>query len=237
MKTLLAMGIGLELALSGAFTAAGEDAGDEQARKEVREVMKRLQTRYEKTKDLQADFTQKTTIEGFERPMTSSGKVYIKKPGRLRWHYLEPSSEDIYVDRDDVKVYVPEHKQVMVGKLTQMAASRAPLELLQGAAKLDASFDAEPTSGKGRGVGGIRLVTLVPKSHDGEAHGTVQKIVVEVFPKTYYIRSLSLYEASGNVSSFEFSSLESNIGLGDDLFLPKFPPDVEVVKAPVLSAP
>ncbi|HTL62895.1 MAG TPA: outer membrane lipoprotein carrier protein LolA [Nitrospira sp.] len=237
MKRFSAIAIGLVLALGGGFPAAGEDAGDEQARKEVREVMKRLQARYERTKDLQADFTQKTTIEGFERPMTSSGKVYIKKPGRLRWHYLEPSSEDIYVDRDDVKVYVPEHKQVMVGKLTQMAASRAPLELLQGAAKLDASFDAEPTSGKGRGVGGIRLVTLVPKSHDGEAHGTVQKIVVEVFPKTYYIRSLSLYEASGNVSSFEFSSLESNIGLGDDLFLPKFPPDVEVVKAPVLSAP
>ena len=237
MKKSWAIGIVLVLALGVGFRAAGEDVGDEQARKEVREVMKRLQARYEKTKDLQADFTQKTTIEGFERPMTSSGKVYIKKPGRLRWHYLEPSSEDIYVDRDDVKVYVPEHKQVMVGKLTQMAASKAPLELLQGAAKLDASFDAEPTSGKGRGIGGIRLVTLVPKSHDGETHGTLQKIVVEVFPKTYYIRSLSLYEASGNVSNFEFSSLESNLGLGDDLFVPKFPPDVEIVKAPVLSAP
>jgi outer membrane lipoprotein carrier protein len=237
MTKLLLMVIGMLLSVQSARPAFAQDGGDEQARKEVREVMKRLQARYEKTKDLQADFTQKTTIEGFERPMTSSGKVYIKKPGRLRWHYLEPSSEDIYVDRDDVKVYVPEHKQVMVGKLTQMAASKAPLELLQGAAKLDASFDAEPTSGKGRGVGGIRLVTLVPKAHDGETHGTVQKIVVEVFPKTYYIRSLSLYEASGNVSNFEFSSLESNIGLGDELFLPKFPADVEVVKAPVLSAP
>src|SRR5689334_17593379 len=93
MKTLLAMGMGLVLALGGAFPAAGEDAGDEQARKEVREVMKRLQARYEKTKDLQADFTQKTTIEGFERPMTSSGKVYIKKPGRLRWRSEEHTSE------------------------------------------------------------------------------------------------------------------------------------------------
>ena len=77
----------------------------------------------------------------------------------------------------------------------------------------------------------------MPKSHDGETHGSVQKIVVEVFPATYFIRTLSLYEASGNVSNFEFSSLESNIGLGDNLFLPKFPPDVEIVKAPVLSAP
>jgi outer membrane lipoprotein carrier protein len=237
MMRLWVLVIGAVLAVSVSYPVLGEDGGDEQARKEVREVMKRLQARYEKTKDLQADFTQKTTIEGFERPMTSSGKVYIKKPGRLRWNYLDPSAEDIYVQGDDVKVYVPEHKQVLVGKLTHMAASRAPLELLQGAAKLDASFEAEPTPGKSRGVGGIRLVTLVPKSHDAEAHGTVQRIVVEVFPKTYFIRSLSLHEVSGNVSNFEFSSLQSNIGLDDDLFVPKFPPDVEVVKAPVLTQP
>ncbi|HET8720850.1 MAG TPA: outer membrane lipoprotein carrier protein LolA [Nitrospira sp.] len=230
------LAVGAVLAVTVAPPVMGDDAVDEQARKEVREVVKRLQARYEKTKDLQADFTQKTIIEGFERPMTSSGKGYIKKPGRLRWNYLEPSTEDIYVDRDDVKVYVPEHKQVLVGKLTNMAASRAPLELLQGAAKLDASFDAEPTPGNGRGVGGIRLVTLVPKSRDGEAHGTMQKVVVEVFPKTYFIRSLALYEVSGNVSNFEFSSLQWNVGLDDDLFVPKFPPDVEVVKAPVLSS-
>ena len=76
------------------WTLATEEETDEQARREVREVVKRLQARYEKTKDLQADFTQKTTIEGFERPMTSSGKVYIKKPGRLRWNYLDPSTEE-----------------------------------------------------------------------------------------------------------------------------------------------
>ncbi|HSB46027.1 MAG TPA: outer membrane lipoprotein carrier protein LolA [Nitrospira sp.] len=225
------------LALTLSSVALAEDAVDEQARKEVREVVKRLQARYEKTKDLQADFTQKTTIEGFERSMNSSGKVYIKKPGRLRWNYLDPSTEDIYVQGDDVKVYVPEHKQVLVGKLTQMAASKAPLELLQGAAKLEESFDVEPTPGKGRGVGGIRLLTLLPKSREGEAHRTLQKIVVEVFPKTYYIRTVSLYEISGNVSNFEFSSLQTNVGLGDDVFNPKLPADVEVVKAPVLNQP
>lgn len=217
------------------FSAEGES--DEVAWKEVQEVVKQLQTRYEKTKDLQADFTQKTMIEGFERSIASSGKVYIKKPGRLRWNYLDPSVEDIYVNRDDVKVYVPEHKQVLVGKLTQMAASKAPLELLLGAAKLAESFDIEPTPGKGRGVGGIRLLTLLPKAREGEAGRSLQRIVLEVFPKTYFIRTLSLHEASGNVSSFEFSSLQPNVGLGDALFDFKVPPGVEVVKAPVLNGP
>jgi len=126
---------------------------------------------------------------------------------------------------------------VLVGKLTQMAASKAPLELLLGAAKLEESFDIEPTPGKGRGVGGIRLLTLLPKSREGEAGRSLQRIVLEVFPKTYFIRTLSLHEVSGNVSNFEFSSLQPNIGLGDSLFDLKLPPGVEVVKAPVFSAP
>lgn len=223
------------LLLTPVFAAADEDS--EKALKEVREVVKQLQSRYEKTKDLQADFTQKTTIEGFDRAITSTGKVYIKKPGRLRWNYLDPSVEDIYVNSDDVKVYVPEHRQVLVGKLTQMAASKAPLELLLGAAKLDESYEIEPTPGKGRGVGGIRLLTLLPKSQEGEAGRSLQRIVLEVFPKTYFIRTVTLHEMSGNVARFEFSSLQSNIGLGDAVFDLKLPADVEVVKAPVFSAP
>lgn len=214
--------------------AAGEDA-DEKAVKEVREVVKQLQARYEKTKDLQADFTQKTMIEGFERPLTSTGKVYIKKPGRLRWNYLDPSIEEIYVNRDDVKVYVPEHKQVLIGKLTQMAASKAPLELLQGAARLTESFDVSPAAGNGRGVGGIRQLNLVPKATAGDPNRSLQRIVVEVYPKTYFIRTVALHELSGNVAQFEFSAPQANMGLGDELFELKFPADVEVVKAPVLN--
>lgn len=216
---------------------AADGAKGEKTTQEVRDVVKQLQMRYEKTTDLQADFSQKTKIEGFERPVTSSGKVYIKKPGRLRWDYLDPATEQIYVNQDDVKVYVPEHKQVLVGKLTHMAASKAPLELLQGAAKLDESFEIEPTKGRERGATGLPLLTLIPKGKEHESTQNLQKIVVEVFPKTYYIRTVSLYEISGNVAIFEFSNLKPNLGLGNEVFDFKTPPDAEVMKAPVLNGP
>jgi outer membrane lipoprotein carrier protein len=221
-----------------ATVAWGGVASDgDKAWHEARDVVKQIQARYEKTKDLQADFVQTTKIEGFERPVTSSGRVYIKKPGRLRWDYLDPATEQIYVMQDDVKVYVPEHKQVLVGKLTQMAASNAPLELLQGAGKLDESFDIQPTTGKERGTGGIRLITLLPKDKEHESTRNLQRIVVEVFPKTYFLRTVSLHEISGNVATFEFSALKPNQGLGNEVFDFKAPPDVEVVKAPVLNGP
>jgi outer membrane lipoprotein carrier protein len=216
---------------------AADGPSNEKALQEVREVVKQLKARYEKMNDMQADFSQKTKIEGFERPVTSAGKVYIKKPGRLRWDYLDPAVEQIYVNQDDVKVYVPEHKQVLVGKLTQMAASKAPLELLQGAAKLDESFEIEPTTGKDPGVGGMPLITLIPKAKERESAQNLQRIVVEVFPKTYFIRTVSLHEVSGNVAVFEFSNLKPNLGLGNEVFDFKTPADVEVVRAPVLNGP
>ena len=216
---------------------ADEQAVDAQALQEVQEVVKKIQVRYEKTKDLQASFTQKTRIEGFSTPVVSAGRFYIKKPGRLRWDYIEPATEEIYVNKDDVKMYVPEHKQVLVGKLTYMAASQAPLQLLQGVAKLDEEFDIEPTADKERGAGGIPLVSLTPKQGRAEPERAIQRIVIEVQPKTYFLKTIALHEVSGNIATFEFTELKPNSGLKDELFDFKAPPDVEIVRAPVLSRP
>ncbi|GKS56997.1 outer-membrane lipoprotein carrier protein [Nitrospira sp.] len=212
-------------------------AEDEKALKEVRSVVHKLQARYEKTKDLQAEFTQKTKVEGFSTPITSSGRLQIKRPGRLRWDYLDPSREEIYVNQDDVKMFVPEHQQVLVGKLTQMSASKAPLQLLQGIAKLDSEFDITPAPGDARGAGGLPLVNLVPRGGEGQTVRPYQAIVLEVHPKTSYIKSLTLHELSGNVSTFEFSNVKANSGIQDSVFEFTVPPGVEVVRAPTFRAP
>jgi outer membrane lipoprotein carrier protein len=217
--------------------AADEGKVGSKEQKEVLEVVKKLQGRYEQTKDLQADFQQTTRIEGFATPLTSSGRMSIKKPGLLRWDYREPTVEEIYVTRNEVMMYVPEHKQVLVGKLTQMAASQAPLQLLQGVAKIEEEFEIESTRGGERGEGGLPLITLTPKSTEPDASRSVSKLVVEVQSKTYFIKAVAIHEVSGNISTFLFSSLKPNTGLKSDLFEFKVPAGVEVVKAPTLSPP
>lgn len=222
--------------LSG-YAVAAEERQDDKASKEVREVVKKIQARYEKTKDLQAEFRQITKIEGFATLLTSSGNLFIKKPGKLRWDYREPDVQEIYVNGNDLMMYVPQHKQVLVGKLTQMAASQAPLQLLQGAAKLEEHFEAQATLGGERGEGGVPLVTLIPREAGPESVKTVVRIVVEVQPKTYFIKTVSIHEVSGNVATFQFSNLQPNTGLKEALFEFAVPAGVEVVKAPALGPP
>jgi len=216
---------------------AADNAKMPVAPEEIREVVKRIQARYERTRDLQADFTQSTTIEGFATPIVSSGRVYIKKPGRLRWDYLDPAVEQIYVLQNKVIIYVPEHQQVLVGKLTHMAASQAPLQLLQGIAKLDEEFDIVPTIGVKRGEGGIPLITLLPKHEGHESVQAVKHIVLGVQPKTYFVKTVSIHEISGNVATFQFTNLRANIGLTNAVFDFEVPDGVEVVNAPALNPP
>lgn len=216
---------------------AAEEQSGEKGLREVREVVKKIQARYEQTRDLQAEFRQVTRIEGFATPLTSSGNLMIKKPGKLRWDYREPDVQEIYVNGDDLMMYVPQHKQVLVGKLTQMAASQAPLQLLQGAAKLEQHFEAQATPGGERGEGGIPLVTLIPKDAGPESVRTVARIVVEAQPKTYFIKTVSIHEISGNIATFQFTNLQPNTGLKAALFEFAVPAGVEVVKAPALGPP
>lgn len=224
--------------LDGIMVLAADESHEEDKQlRAVRGVVKKLQARYERTRDLEADFTQMTRIEGFATPISSNGRLYIKKPGRLRWDYLDPNVEEIYVNGNEVMMYVPEHKQVLVGNLTQMAASQAPLQLLQGMARLEEEFEVIPTDGGKRGEGGVPLVTLVPRQVESESVRTIERIVLEVQPKTYFIRSVSIHEISGNVSTFEFNNLKPNTGLKSALFEFAVPAGVEVVKAPALRPP
>ena len=197
--------------------------------KQIRDLVQQVDAQYARTKDFQAEFVQETRIEGFDTPLRSSGRVYIKKPGKLRWDFLEPSVEEIYVQGDQLEMYVPEHQQVLKGSLTRMVATKAPLMLLQGAGKLEEHFDVEPTGDGERGTGGLPLLTLIPKRGTQPTDSPISRIVSEIQPKTFFIQTVRLHETSGNVSTYRFTHFKANTGLEDKLFTLVPPKGVVVI--------
>lgn len=197
-------------------------------------LVEKVEAQYAKTKDLQADFTQETRFEGFETGFSSSGKLYLKKPGLLRWDYLEPSVEQIFVNEDQVMMYSPHHQQVVKGTLTQIAASKGPLALLQGVGTLSEQFTVLDTSTEGSGQQAIPVLTLEPKP-DGQGPATLKKIVLKLLPDTYLIQEMTLFEVSGNVSRVTFDHIQVNKGVASDLLTFELPPDVVVVEMPTIN--
>ena len=195
------------------------------------DMVGRVDDRYAKTQDLQGDFTQETIIEGFESGFKSTGKFYLKKPGLLRWDYLEPSKEHIYVDGDAVMMYVPEHQQVVKGTLTQIAASKGPLALLLGVGTLSQQFNVLESSEPIKDSKKLSDLTLIPKP-DGDTAPTIKKIELQLFPDSHLIRTMTIFESSGNISRVHFDHIQVNKGLSADLLKFTVPSDVVVVDFP-----
>lgn len=197
----------------------------------MQDIVGKVDARYAQTKDLQADFVQETILEGFTTGFTSSGRLYLKKPGLLRWDYLHPSEEQIYVNGDQVMMYVPEHQQVVKGALTQMAASKGPLALLQGAGNLSQQFTILESADGSKNNEKFPSLTLVPKPV-GKTPPTIKKIVLKLFPDTYFIQGITLFEVSGNISHVMFDHIQANTGLSSSQLTFDVPPDVVVVELP-----
>lgn len=197
----------------------------------MEDLVGKVDARYAQTQDLQADFIQETILEGFTTGFTSSGRLYLKKPGLLRWDYLHPSEEQIYVDGDQVMMYVPEHQQVVKAALTQMAASKGPLALLQGAGNLSQQFTILESANGSKDGGEFPSLTLVPKPV-GHTPPTIKKIVLKLFPDSYFIHGITLFEVSGNISRVMFDHIQANTGLSSSQLTFEVPPDVVVVELP-----
>jgi len=197
----------------------------------VDDVVRRVDDAYAKTQDLQGEFTQETIIEGFETGFQSTGRFYLKKPGLLRWDYLQPSEEHIYVDGDAVMMYVPEHQQVVQGTLTQIAASKGPLALLLGVGKLAEQFTVLEAADVSEEQAELPTVMLVPKP-DGDTAPTIKKIVLQLFPDSYLIQVMTLFDTNGNISLVRFDHIRVNQGLDTNLLKFTLPPDVVVVDFP-----
>ena len=198
-------------------------------RSSVEDLANKIESRYEKTIDLSADFTQTLRIEGFQTPMQSSGRVSIKKPGRLYWEYRDPQKEYIYVNGERVAFYTPAHNQVIQATLSRLAGSRTPLHLLQGATRLREHFELEPIERmEGPSDDGFQWLGLRPKEDGGVE--SKRHIVIGVDSQTHYIRTVVMHEPNGNVTTIHFSNVTANSKLPDSLFQCDMPADVEIIQ-------
>jgi outer membrane lipoprotein carrier protein len=187
-------------------------------------VIQKIQTVYETTHDLQADFQQTTRFEGFETEVASTGRLYLKKPGMLRWDYISPNQDQVTVNQDRIWIFSPELKQVIVSPFAALSDSQMPLHLLTGMGRLDQDFEVRWTDPPKRQEG--LALTLRPK----DSRAGLEKIEMEVSPEQYYITRLALFENNGNTSHFTFSRIKTNKGLSDKLFIFTAPQGVEVIE-------
>jgi len=204
-QVIVRMGLSALLVLLGAAAAAASPAG------EVEGYLNGLAT-------WSADFTQ-TIDDGHGKVMRSAaGKLYLKKPGRFRWDYSQPSEQLILADGKQIWFYDKDLAQANVRSM-DASLSNTPAVLLSGNSSVSSQFDvtALPPSD------GLDWYQLIPKRADTDFQ------LVRIGFRKGELASMFLADKLNQITQLTFSNSKRNAKFASDLFSFVPPPGVDVI--------
>lgn len=188
------------------------------------ELTRALQKKYDGIRDLTADFVH--TYEGgvLRQRTTERGRVFIKKPGKMRWEYRVPEEKLFVSDGRRLYSYIPADRQVIVGSMPAEDQATTPMLFLAGAGNLLRDFtvayaDRRPAPPD------RYVLTLTPKQSEPE----VEWLTLVVDRGTLRILQLATRDWQGGTSTLTFTNLQENPRLSDRLFSFSIPSGVDVI--------
>src|SRR5271167_938889 len=179
------------------------------AQTDVHAIADKVDQRYNHMQTLEAQFAE--TYSGAGMTRTESGRLTLKKPGRMRWDYDEPRPKMFLTDGSTAWFYVPGERQVRRTPVKQIEDLRSPLRYLLGKTKLEKEFvglaiasDAKPANS------GDIVLRGVPKG----LQERVSQTLLEVTPEGLITR-IVVEEMDGSVTEFRFLQQKENVQIGD----------------------
>jgi len=188
------------------------------------EVVRGIEAQYGKMTDLRAEFSQTAFNKSLNQNLPAQGTVYLKKGGKLRWEYSQPTPHEIVSDGKKLWVYTPSLNQVNVGEAPEVLAGPAG-SFLAGLGKLREHFSvrflnpAQPIDAEGNYV-----LDLTPK----HPLPTLSRLILAV-GKEFQLKKAVVHDQFENTVTMKFAKLAVNSNLPDKLFTFVAPQGVSTV--------
>jgi len=190
-------------------------------------IVRKVQERYDTTRDFTADVTQEMTIASLGKTTTAHGTMAFKRPGKMRWDLTQGDEQVIVADGETLWLYQPKEKQVLKAPFDAAFRATTPISFLTGVGKIAQDFDVS-ADGEDEKAGVLYLM-LVPRRDNA----SVGKLRLSVARDSGEIRGGEIHDPLGNVSRLRFDHIKRNVGLGDEQFVFQVPPGVDVISAPI----
>jgi outer membrane lipoprotein carrier protein len=178
-------------------------------------VIRGVEGAYGKMTDLRGEFTQSALNKSLNQTIDAKGVVYLKKGGKLRWEYVEPTRQEIVSDGKTIWIHTPQLNQVNTGAAPEALSGPAG-SFLSGLGKLRQHFNvrflnpAQPTDADGNVV-----LDLTPK----QPLPTLARLVLSLDANSYDVRKAVVYDQFENTVTMTFTKVAVNTGLPDKLFV------------------
>lgn len=168
---------------------------------------------------LQAEFKQVGFDESGRPNKTSYGMFYLQKPGKFRWEYQKPFTQQIVSNSGKVWFYDADLEQVTVKRVDQSLGS-TPALLLSGEVSLEQNFIITEQGGDGD----MAWIRLEPKDKDT----TFKYILIGMDQGR--LGGMELSDNFGQLTRIYFSNVKTNASIDPDLFVLHLPQGVDVLE-------
>lgn len=219
------LAVALLVLAAGPSVAAAPPAAAGPASHDLVAAVRALQSWLDGTKTLEARFRQSLVSGALGATTSESGRMYLERPGKLRWDYLDPDRKIALLIGNHTELYLEDDRQLTRGRLT--AEQGLFPRLLAGREKVEELFDASLAPGAAPDRGSARL-RLTPKG----AAGALSEVVLTVRRGDGAIESAEVLDEAGNRTTYLLMGLKRNGKLPDGLFAFEPPPGTEVVDSP-----
>ncbi|MGH7309560.1 MAG: LolA family protein [Candidatus Rokuibacteriota bacterium] len=190
------------------------------------EVIRGLEGAYRGMSDLKAEFTQTAFNKSLNSTIPARGAIYLKKGGKVRWEYNEPTRQEIVSDGKVLWVYTPSLNQVNTGPAPEVLAGPAG-SFLAGLGRLREHFHVRLLNpAQVTDAAGNVALDLMPR----EPIPTLSRLILAVEPRAWQVRQAIVFDQFENTVTMQFSRVAVNSGLADRLFT--FVPPAGVATVP-----
>lgn len=225
MTAILALIAHLWLTPAATAAATAENASD---------VVDNVQKFYANIKQVSSAFRQTVKNSTFGTEKTSDGKVWLLKPGKMRWDYYEKKKTSVETKRSFISngttLYVVEHdnKQVMKKDLKQDLLPVA-VTFLYGKGDLKGEFNSAIDSSGTYGGKDDIVLKLTPKQPSAQ----YKNLYLVVNKTDYHVSQSVIVDSSNNVNHFRFFAPDFDAPIKDTWFEfdPRSVPNYRVVDA------
>lgn len=212
------------------FTLPGNISALEDKILGVSELMRKVEEIYSSSKTFKSDFEQKYIDRNFSG-LESSGEVYFKRPGMMRWIYKKPSKKIIASFENNMWIYDANDSQAILDKNFKKEKLPSSISFLWGDGKLLDIFNYRILSVVEVKGSTRYIVELLPK----EEIPNVVKINFIVNGENFLIIETSLFDMFGNENRIIFSNTKLNDTIKDNFFKFEPPKGVTVIEPPKIS--
>jgi outer membrane lipoprotein carrier protein len=194
----------------------------------VGDIAQNIQSSYEKTKDLKADFIQEATIKSIKKTEREEGKVFFKNPKNMLWEYTKPQGKKLVINSQKAWLYLSKEKVVYTQKSESIFQSKFLINFFSGSGKLKNDFVIKYAEPKAYDKDGNYLLVLTPR----EKTVVCNSVKLAIDKNNFYILQISFDDVMGNSTTLKFSNISINTGLTQKIFQFRPPAGVQIFEMP-----